>query len=81
MARGPGKLRGTTKPDGDHVWNSFGAIGSSVVYLELQIGDRLESLDPQNVLAWEDDEGQERWWCMRSGRWWTQSRVHLWSEY
>ena len=33
MAGGPGKLRGTTKPDGDHVWNGSGAIGSSVVYL------------------------------------------------
>ena len=51
MAEGPGELRGTTKLDGDHVWNGSGAIGSSVVYLELQIGDRLRSLDPQNVLA------------------------------
>ena len=45
MAGGPGKLRGTTKPDGDYVWNGSGAIGSSVVYFELQIGDRLGSLD------------------------------------
>ena len=49
MAGGPGELRGTTKPDGDHVWNGSGVIWSLVVYLELQIGDRLGSLDPQNV--------------------------------
>ena len=39
MAGGPGKLRKTTKPDSDYVWNGFGAIGSLVVYLELPIGD------------------------------------------
>ena len=60
MAGGPGELRGTTKPDGDHVWNGSGVIWSLVVYLELQIGDRLGSLDPQNVLACEDDEGRGR---------------------
>ena len=60
MARGPGKLRETTKPDGDYVWNGFGATGSSVVYLKLQIGDWLGSLDPQNVLAYKDDEGRGR---------------------
>ena len=51
MARDPGELRGTTKPDDDHVLNGSGAIGSLVVYLELQIVDRLGSLDLQNVLA------------------------------
>ena len=60
MAGGPGKLRGTTKPDGDHVWNGSEAIGSLVVYFELQIGDWLGSLYPQNVMACEDDEGRER---------------------
>ena len=60
MARGPCKLCKTTKPDGGHVWNGFRAIGSSIVYLELQIGDRLGSFDLQNVLACEDDEGQGR---------------------
>ena len=34
MAGGPGKLRKTTKPDGDYVWNGFGTIVASVVYLE-----------------------------------------------
>ena len=33
MAGGPGKLRETTKPDDDHVWNGSEAIGSLVVYL------------------------------------------------
>ena len=33
MAEGPGELHRTTKPDGEHVWNGSGAIGSSVVYL------------------------------------------------
>ena len=60
MAEGPGELRRTIKPDGEHVWNSSGVIGSSVVYFELQIGDRLGSLDPQDILACEDDEGQGR---------------------
>ena len=46
MTGGPGKLHKTTKSDGDHVGNGFGAIGSSVVYLDLQVGDRLGSLDP-----------------------------------
>ena len=51
MAEGPGELCKTTKLDGDHVWNGSRAIGSSVVYLELQIGDWLGSLDPKNILA------------------------------
>ena len=51
MAGSLGKLRGTIKPDGDYIWNSSGAIGSSVVYLELQIDDWLGSLDPKNVLV------------------------------
>ena len=46
MAGGPGKLRETTKPDGDHIWNGSGTIRSLVVYLELQIGDWLGSFDP-----------------------------------
>ena len=60
MAGSLDKLYGTTKPDNEHVWNGSRAIGSSVVYLELQIGDQLGSLDPQNVLACEDDKGQRR---------------------
>ena len=51
MAGGPGKLRGTTKLDSNHVWNDSEVIGSLVLYLELQIGDWLRSLDPKNVLA------------------------------
>ena len=51
MTRGPDKLCVTTKPNNDHVWNGSGVIESLVVYFELQIGDRLGSLDPQNVLA------------------------------
>ena len=27
----PDKLRGTTKPDGNHIWNSSGAIRSLIV--------------------------------------------------
>ena len=46
MAGGPGELRGTTKPDGGYVGNSSGAIGSAVGALQLQIDDRLGSLDP-----------------------------------
>ena len=46
-----GELRGTTKLNGDHVWNGSETIGSSVVYLNLQIANRLGSLDPQNVKA------------------------------
>ena len=60
MAGGLGKLRETTKPDGEHVWNGFGAIESLVVYLELQISDRLGNLNAQNVLACEDDEGRAK---------------------
>ena len=33
MAGDSGELRGTTKPDGEYVGNSSGAIGSAVVYL------------------------------------------------
>ena len=40
-----------TKLDGDYVSDGFGAIRSSVVYLELQIGNQLGSFDPKNVLA------------------------------
>ena len=46
MAGGPGGLRGTTKPDGGYVGNGSGAIGSAVIALQLQIGDRLGNLDP-----------------------------------
>ena len=49
-------LRGISKPDSDHVWISSGVMGTSVVYLELQIGDRLVSLDPLKVLAYENDK-------------------------
>ena len=45
MTGGPGELRGTTKPDGDHVWNGSGTIEGSVVYLETQIGDRRTALN------------------------------------
>ena len=51
MARDLDELHGTTKLDGDHVWNGSRAIGSSVIYFELQIDDRLGSFDLQNVLA------------------------------
>ena len=34
MAGGPGKLRRTTKPDGDHIWNVSGMIEGLVVYFE-----------------------------------------------
>ena len=46
MAGGLGELRGTTKLDVGYVGNGSGAIGSAVVALQLQIGDRLGSLDP-----------------------------------
>ena len=36
-----GELHGTTKPDGDHVWNGSGAIWSLVVYLVTPVDDRL----------------------------------------
>ena len=49
MAGDPGKLRKTIKPDGNHVWNSFGTIEGFVVYYETQIGDWLTSLDLKNV--------------------------------
>ena len=38
MDRGPGKLRGTTKPNGDYVWNSSGIIEGLVVYLSWAVG-------------------------------------------
>ena len=34
--------------------------GEDIKGVIIQIGDRLGSLDPQNVLACEDDEGRER---------------------
>ena len=46
MAGGPGGLHGTTKPNGGYIGIGSGAIGSAVVALQLQIGDRLGSLDP-----------------------------------
>ena len=46
MAGGPGRLRGTTEPDGNHVWNGSGTIEDSASSLEFQIGDWLTSLDP-----------------------------------
>ena len=45
MAEGPGKLHGITKPDGNHVSNSFETIEGSIVYLEFQIGDQQTNLD------------------------------------
>ena len=45
MAGDPGELRETTKPNGNYVWNGSGAIGSLVVYLELQIGNQLGSFN------------------------------------
>ena len=49
MARGPGKLRGTTKSNDDHIWDGFGIIKGLVVYLEIQIGDWLTQFDPKNI--------------------------------
>ena len=49
MARSPGKLLETTKPDGYYVQNGFGMIEGSVVYLDSQIGNWQTSLDPKNV--------------------------------
>ena len=40
MAGGPGELRGTIEPDGDHVWNGSGTIEDSAGSLESEIGDR-----------------------------------------
>ena len=39
MAGTSGKLCGTTKPDGEHVWNGSETIEGLVVYFEIQIGD------------------------------------------
>ena len=39
MAEGPGELRGTIKPDGNHVWNSSRMIQDSTGSLESQIDD------------------------------------------
>ena len=44
MARGPGELRETIKPDGNHVWNSSGTIEDSAGSFEPQIGDRRTAL-------------------------------------
>ena len=49
MAGGPGKLRGTTKPDNDYVWNGSGMIEGLVVYLKSNIGDWLTTVDLKNV--------------------------------
>ena len=49
MAGSPGKLRRTTKPDGDHIWNGSRTIEGLVVYFETQIGDRLTCLDRKNI--------------------------------
>ena len=49
MAGGPSKLRETTKPDGDEVWNGFRTIEDSIVYLKTQRSDRQTNLDPKNV--------------------------------
>ena len=60
MAGSPSELRRTTKLDGDYIWNGSETIEGLVVYLELQIGDWLGSLDPKNVQILGDDEGQYR---------------------
>ena len=39
MARGPGGLRGTTEPDGNHVWNGSGMIEDLTDSFECQIDD------------------------------------------
>ena len=39
MAKGPGGLRATIKPDDDHIWNSSGTIKDLAGSLESQIGD------------------------------------------
>ena len=49
MARGPGGLFATTKPDVDHIGNDFETIEGLVVYLKTQIGDWLTHLDPKKV--------------------------------
>ena len=49
MAEVSGKLRRTTKLDGNYVWNGSRIIEGLVVYLELQISDWLGSLDLKNV--------------------------------
>ena len=59
MARGSGKLRGITKIDGNYIWNSSGTIEGSVVYLELQIRNWLESFDPKNVQIWQMTKDEE----------------------
>ena len=73
----PSELRGMTKPDSNHIRNGSGTIESLVVSLELQIDDWLRSLHPKNIQTWENGKGQWRWWCIRSGQWWIQSRVYL----
>ena len=49
MAGGLGNLREMTRPDGDQVWNGFGTIEGSVVYLKSQIDDWQTSLNLKNV--------------------------------
>ena len=64
MAGGLGELRGTTKLDGDHVWNGSGTIEGLEVYLESQIDDRQTSFDPKNVQTWKmtrDKEDDDVW--------------------
>ena len=48
MTGGPGELRGTIKPDGDHVWNGSGTIDNSAGSLESQIDDRQTALINNN---------------------------------
>ena len=48
MARDPGELRGTIKPDGDHVWNDSGTIEDLTGSLEFQINDRQTALINNN---------------------------------
>ena len=49
MAGGPSKLRGTTKPDDDHVWNGSGIIEDLASSLESQVDDWQTSFDSKNV--------------------------------
>ena len=44
MTGGPGELRETIEPDGDHVWNGSGTIEGSVGSLESQIDDKRTAL-------------------------------------
>ena len=40
MTGGPDELRGTIKPDGDHIWNGSGTTEDLADSLESQIDDR-----------------------------------------